>query len=547
MAPETVLRDARDFIAQGDLPSALALLQAARLRCADHAGIALLLADVLQGSGRIREAVAAYTAGLALNDMSADGWYGAGCAHLALSAPASAAACFSRASALAPNAGPVWHNLGKSLFALGRIESAVSAFERAAALGDAAAKLARESLACIIPGDPRADHEAVLRARRSWAEQVAPAAVPPMARPAAGRKLRVAYLSAFFGAANWMKPVFALINRHDRSAFDVFMLSDGELPSAASGYRDHDLDTIGDLRGVNNERAAHIIAGLGIDILVDLNGYSFQGRLPLLMHRPAPVIVGWFNMFSTTGIAAYDWLVGDDRVIRSVEEPFYSERIHRLPGTYLAFEVRYQVPDVAPPPCIVTGQPITFGSLGSQYKLTDAVLGAWAQILLGAPGTRLFLKNATLDDVSVRDDLMSRLVGRGIAAERVTLQGRSPHFDFLDAYRHVDIALDTFPYNGGTTTTEALWQGVPVLTFDGDRWASRTSASLLHAAGLADWVLADLRGTIDRAILLGSDPATPAMLATLRQGMRNRLLASAACDADGLCRAMESFYRAVSR
>jgi predicted O-linked N-acetylglucosamine transferase (SPINDLY family) len=179
--------------------------------------------------------------------------------------------------------------------------------------------------------------------------------------------------------------------------------------------------------------------------------------------------------------------------------------------------------------------------------LTDAVLGAWAQILLGAPGTRLFLKNATLDDVSVRDDLMSRLVGRGIAAERVTLQGRSPHFDFLDAYRHVDIALDTFPYNGGTTTTEALWQGVPVLTFDGDRWASRTSASLLHAAGLADWVLADLRGTIDRAILLGSDPATPAMLATLRQGMRNRLLASAACDADGLCRAMESFYRAVSR
>ena len=99
MAPETVLRDARDFIAQGDLPSALALLQAARLRCADHAGIALLLADVLQGSGRIREAVAAYTAGLALNDMSADGWYGAGCAHLALSAPASAADLKSRSTA----------------------------------------------------------------------------------------------------------------------------------------------------------------------------------------------------------------------------------------------------------------------------------------------------------------------------------------------------------------------------------------------------------------------------------------------------------------
>ncbi len=264
------------------------------------------------------------------------------------------------------------------------------------------------------------------------------------------------------------------------------------------------------------------------------------------MRRPAPHIVGWFNMFATTGLGAVDWLVGDARVIRDDEVPFYTERIHRVPGTYLAFEVLYDVPDVAPPPCTADGAGITFGCLGSHYKLTDQVLAAWARILLGAPDTSLFLKNAALDDESVRHDLMERFRSVGIAAARVTLQGRSPHFGFLDAYRHVDIALDTFPYNGGTTTTEAVWQGVPVLSFDGDRWASRTSKSLLLAAGLRDWVLPDVAACVDRAITLATDPATPAMLAVLRRDMRARLRESAACDAAGLCAAMEDFYRIVA-
>ena len=361
-----------------------------------------------------------------------------------------------------------------------------------------------------------------------------------------GRKLRVGYLSAFFGAANWMKPVFALINRHDRDTFEIYMLSDGDLPSAANGYRDHDLDTICDLRGVPNEQAAEIIAEIGIDVLVDLNGYSFQNRLSLLMLRPAPHIVGWFNMFATTGIGAFDWLIGDDNVITAAEEPFYTERIHRLPGTYLAFEVLYDVPAVAPPPCSANGGGITFGCLGSHYKLTDAVVSAWALILRATPGSKLFVKNAGLDDGSIRQDLMARLLERGVSPERVTLEGRSAHFAFLDAYRHIDIALDTFPYNGGTTTTEALWQGVPVLTFDGDRWASRTSKSLLLAAGLGEWVLPELDAYVDRAITLGNDATTPAMLNTLRHDMRARLSASAACDADGLCAAMEDFYRTIT-
>jgi protein O-GlcNAc transferase len=547
--PETLLAEAGALLADGQAPEAVRLLQAARLRQPGDAPIARLLADALQLSGRLADAVRAYAAALRLDGNSADGWYGSGCAQLELKSWGAAAAAFAQALALEPSFGAAQYNLAKASFQLGRVETAIALFEQAARSDPGLAAQVRTSIACIIPGSVRADHAAVLRARRRWAEAEARGLPKPRFRPAvssAGRKLRLGYLSGFFGDRNWMKPVFALINRHDREAFEIHLFSDGALPAAASGYQDHDADTVHDLHGVPNEAAAGIIADLGLDVLVDLNGYSVQPRLPLLMRRPAPTIIGWFNSFAATGIAAYDWLVGDAAVIRPGEERHYGERIHRVADTYLPFEILYPVPEIAPPPCLATGT-ITFGCLGSHYKLTDAVLAAWARILRAAPDARLFVKNGALDDASTRDDLLGRLAALGIDPARVTLEGRSEHFDFLDAYRHVDVALDTFPYNGGTTTTEALWQGVPVLAFDGDRWAARTSKSLLLAAGLRDWVTAGLDAYVDRAVALATNPTTPALLAELRAGMRARLAASPACDADGFCREMETFYRGLVR
>jgi predicted O-linked N-acetylglucosamine transferase (SPINDLY family) len=151
-----------------------------------------------------------------------------------------------------------------------------------------------------------------------------------------------------------------------------------------------------------------------------------------------------------------------------------------------------------------------------------------------------------LAEPSNRDHLRARLASRGVAGERIDLEGGAAHFDFLQSYDRIDIALDTFPYNGGTTTTEALWQGVPVLTCAGDRWAARTSASLLRAAGLDDWVARDQDDLLAKASALARDPATPAGLAALRAGMRARLAASAACDTAGLCRALERIYRQLT-
>jgi predicted O-linked N-acetylglucosamine transferase (SPINDLY family) len=375
-----------------------------------------------------------------------------------------------------------------------------------------------------------------------WAQCSAGQVVPlPPRPPPAGRPVRLAYLSAFFGARNWMKPVYGVINCHDRRRFEIHLVADGEGPAPEAGYVPNPGDRIWQVRGMANDELARQLAAAAIDVIIDLNGYSFRKRLGLFPYRAARRQFGWFNMFATTGVSGFDALIGDAAVIPPAEEIYYSERILRVPGSYLAFRVLYPTPPVAPPPCLASGH-LTFGCLGSSYKITPPTLAAWTQILRAAPDARLLLRNPALDQPSNRVALLQRLAALGIGAGRIEFGGRLEHHEFLRAYDAVDIALDTFPYNGGTTTSEALWQGVPVLTCHGDRWAGRTSRSLLLAAGLDEWVTPDLSSFVAAGIRLATDPATPAMLADLRAGLRARLDSSPACDTASLCAALESIY-----
>jgi len=351
--------------------------------------------------------------------------------------------------------------------------------------------------------------------------------------------------SRFFHAPNWMKPVWGVINHHDRSAFEVHLFSDGGPIAAESGYQENPLDHLHETRDLSNADLAGLVSRTGIDILVDLNGYSYQRRLGLFMRRPAPVNVAWFDMYATSRVDAFDYIIGHAAVIPTSEEEFYCERVRRVPGSYLAFSVVYPVPDVVPPPCLAAGH-ITFASLCSQYKMTDEVIEAWAMILRQAPESQLLIKNAALGDPTNSAALHERFGRWEIPTSRVRLEGPAPHEEFLAAYERADIALDTFPYNGATTTMEALWQGVPVLTFNGDRWASRQGRSLLLAAGLDAWCLPDRDAYVDRAISLAQSPATAAELTSLRASMRQRLAKSPVCDCAGLCRALERIYREAS-
>jgi protein O-GlcNAc transferase len=245
--------------------------------------------------------------------------------------------------------------------------------------------------------------------------------------------------------------------------------------------------------------------------------------------------MGWFNMFATTGMASYDCLIGDAEVVPAGEERFYRERIVRVPGSYLTFEVGYPVPDVVTPPCLATGA-VTFGCLAPLYKITPDVVETWCRILAEVPESVLVLKAAAF---ALEDE--RRFVRERFPEGRVRLEGPSEHFEFLQAYDQIDIALDTFPYNGGTTTTEAIWQGVPVVTFRGDRWVARTSASILRAGGLGEFVRRDVDDYVACAVEWSQ---APTKLGDLRATMRARLARSPVCDTPGFARNMERLYGA---
>jgi protein O-GlcNAc transferase len=539
----------------GRARAALTAGRAAARKFPHNAEISTRFGDALYFNANLREAEKRYRRAIALDPGIFQARYGLGMIQFSSRAFVEAAHSFERALELQPDDSDALFALGSCCFAVGEVDLAISHYENIAAQhGIGAERLvkARLEIAKIIPGSPTRGNSAILKVRRAWAK-LAEQLLPNSRKSArslvsSAAPVRIAYISAYFGSRNWMKPVWGVINEHDRSKFEIHLLYDGELPTAASGYRRHRNDRIHRITALDNDRAAALIQKLGIDVLVDLNGYSYTRRLGLMLHKPAPVQLGWFNMYATTGMRQYDAIIGDAHVIDTEEVPLYREKILRVPGTYLAFNVPYETPDVAPPPCITApNRALTFGCLAPQYKITPPVLAAWAEILKASPAARLVLRNTFLGDARNRVEVHARFAKLGIASERVTLHQPAKHFDFLKTYSEIDVALDTFPYSGGTTTMESLWQGVPVLTFDGDRWASRTSKSLLLAARFEDWVMPSREAYIKRAIDLAHSERTPAMLAARRDGIRWGLLSSAVCDTARLCGELEAIYKKIAR
>ena len=525
---------------------ALPFLERAISLVRDDAALYCDAGDALQKLGRRREAVARYQQALRIDPRLARAWFAAGCAESADEDYASATLCFRKAVEAAPDWPEAHHNLGDALFSLGQADEALDHLRQAAA---ADSEFARAMIAVVIPGAPHSRNQDILNARRQWAERDLP---PP--RPAArfpgrslrgDRRLRIGYVSSFFHRPNWMKPVWGLINQHDRSRFRVHLFSDSPREAILHGYRAHTEDWFHDISALSSTKAADLIEKMEIDILVDLNAYSKPRRLEIFALRPAPLAVAWFNMHATSGMTAFDCLVGDAEVIPPEEERFYTEKVARVTGSYLSFEVAYPVPAVAEPPCLATGA-ITFGCLASQYKVSSEVVAAWSAILEQAPASRLILRNSALGAPEVRRFVHDLFARHGISPERVRLLGPADHAQFLETYDHIDLALETFPYNGGTTTTEAIWQGVPVITFWGDRWLSRTAASILRAGNLHEFVLDSAEDYVALAIRLANSHGTPAYLAELRRSMRARLLASPVCDTRGLARQMEDLYRRLA-
>jgi len=290
------------------------------------------------------------------------------------------------------------------------------------------------------------------------------------------------------------------------------------------------------LVGMSDEAAARLIHSDGIHILIDLSGHTARNRLPLFAWKPAPLQVTWLGLPSTTGVAEIDYVLGDAYALPIEYEKHFTEAVWRMPESCLCLAAPDSTIQVAPLPALTAGH-ITFGSFNNLTKINDTVISVWSRILKAMPGSRLIIKTKQLSDPAVCANTTRRFAGQDIPPERLQLGGMlATRDEHLAAYNNIDIALDTFPYPGVTTSLEALWMGVPVLSKRGDRFLSSTASSIAHNAGLPDWNAADEDDYIAKAIEYASHQKS---LATLRAGLRQQVLSSPLFDVTRFTRNFE--------
>ena len=355
------------------------------------------------------------------------------------------------------------------------------------------------------------------------------------------RRLRIGYVSADFREHSVSYFAGSLLQAHDRSAVEVICYANVQQPDAATRRLQAQADGWRNIHGLTDDAAAALVADDRIDILVDLAGHTGGNRLGIFARKPAPVQVTYIGYPNSTGLTRMDC-----RLVDAITDPpgdgdaLYTERLVRLPRCFLAYQPPIDAPAVRPRPSATTGW-ITFGSFNTLPKINAGTVAAWAAILNGVPGSRMLIKAPSLADAGTRTAYEAMFAGHGVAASRLelvaALKERSEH---LDLYNRVDIGLECFPYNGTTTTCEAMWMGAPVVTFRGDRHAGRVGASLLQAVGLGDWVAPSRDGFIALACALAGQPER---VATLNRTLRERMQASPLCDMRGLARAVEAAYR----
>jgi protein O-GlcNAc transferase len=353
------------------------------------------------------------------------------------------------------------------------------------------------------------------------------------------RKLRVGYVSPDFRRHSVSYFLTPLLAAHDRNAVEITCYAEVKQPDEVTARLKGLVSAWRSTVGMSDAELAERIRADGIDILVDLAGHTAGNRLAVFARQPAPVQVTWLGYPNTTGLSRIHYRLVD-RVTDPPDASPASERLVRLENGFLCYEPPADAPPPMPPPCLAASA-VTFGSFNNAAKLSPATLDAWARILQGSPGSRLVLKGAAFSEAETCKRFRGEFVRRGVAEERLALAPFTPSSRaHLAAYHAIDLALDPFPYNGTTTTCEALWMGVPVIALLGDRHSARVGASILTRLGLGRLIAFDPADYVERALALASDRAG---LGELRAGMRQRFAASPLCDAAGFARRVEAAYR----
>lgn len=515
-----------------------ALAQSPRYAVA-HYNLGLLLHE----QGRGEEALAAYGAALACDARLEQAAYNCAALLHDLGRLDESVSAYRALLNWAKGHAHAWNNLGQALRERGEAGSAAAAFERALGLAPEDAEI-YSNLLFALQHLGQGDGVSLLAAHRGYAARFERGGAPRRHEnlPDPERPLRIGLVSADFRAhplANFIEP---LLEAHDRLRYALVCFSNCPLEDGTTARLRAQADRWQVIAGVDDERAAALVEALAIDILVDLSGHTAGNRLGLFLRKPAPLQLTWLGYLGTTGLAAIDYRISDGPADPAgIAEAWHSEALLRLPGSQWCYRPNVDSPAVSPLPAMKNGY-LTFGSFNSVAKLSDELLARWQQLLADLPGTRLVV--AAAPQGGARQRILDRLARGGVAAERISFRGRASIRDYLALYGEVDIALDSHPYAGGTTTCDALWMGVPVISLAGSRSAARSGASLLAAVGLDDWLADSPREYLGIAAKwLDNIPD----LAALRGGLRASIETSPLMDAKAHARDWQALVRAAWR
>jgi len=438
-------------------------------------------------------------------------------------------------------------DLGGELYLWGRYDEGRAHFERAMALDPTNHGVLSALLFCLHyqPDVPAVE---LARLHRLYGERFE----SPLRRgwrphdndPNAERPLRVGFVSADFRrhpVGYFMVDVLAAL---DRSQVHPYLYANQGVHDDFTERFQASAHVWCEVKGMNDDALAERIRQDGIDILVDLSGHTAGERLLVFARKPAPVQVSWLGYLGSTGLKAMDYILADPWALPVGEEDQFTETPWRLPETYICFTPPQANVEEGPLPALADGR-ITFGCFNNLAKVTDRVIACWARILHAVPGSRLYLKNKQLGAADTRAEVAARFGRHGIDAGRLVMEGQiASREEHLRAHQRIDLALDPFPYPGITTTVETLWMGVPVLTLKGDRFLSHQGETILHNAGLPDWIATDEDDYVAKAAAYAADLSS---LAALRGRLRGQLVASPLCDAPRFARHLEQAFRGMWR
>jgi glycosyltransferase involved in cell wall biosynthesis len=424
----------------------------------------------------------------------------------------------------------------------GLIAQALHMYRKAEMLNDSQVDAAACQLALASPDLTDADLE---RMHRRWSEKyfspdyhLVRGSFAKRGRSPDG-KITIGYHCIFWGSFCADALAFSVFKHHDREKFRII----GYSPFDEPAHVQEQFDVFHGATGSYDSRSfVDMVRADGVDIFVELSGLSHWHRYGAMALRAAPIQVNYVNHLATTQVANVDYIIGDEVTFPEESDLYFSEKIWRLPSCFLAYHYDdMQMPELEPPPCLKNGY-VTLGSFGGPFKLNRECLDLWAAAMLAVPNSRFLIQNSGMNNRSNADFILQQFDQRGIDPSRVTVLGGTDRDTNLKNYALIDISLDSWPYCGGNSLAEALWQGVPVITLRGKRATAAYGASLVGAAGLDDMIADHPDEFVGIVARLASDPLR---LKELRRDLRSMMRANGLSDPRRVAHALEDAYRAM--